>query len=269
MAAAPQPASTLILIRDGVVSPEVLMLERHAKSEFLPDMYVFPGGRVEAADRDLADRTGGISAAEAKAALPMVAAELSQAFFVAAIRETFEESGILLARRRGQADLISGEHAASLLKHRLEIQGGKRSFRLLLESEDLELAGDLLCVHAHWVTPEAVPRRFDTLFFSAVAPEGQIAQHDGFESTDHVWIRPEEALEQAKMNERRIIFPTTCNLQVLCGFATASEVLNASRNRPVVTVLPRVVESDGARKLVIPPEAGYPTHEELIGREPR
>jgi 8-oxo-dGTP pyrophosphatase MutT (NUDIX family) len=261
MIAEPQPAATVILLRDAAPSPEVLMIERHSRSEFLPDMYVFPGGRVEDQDHALADRVIGVDAA---AQLPQFEPGRAPAFFVAAIRETFEESGILLARRGREGAFIDAGEAAALSRHRLEVQSGELSFRTLVEREKLELAADCLSVHAHWITPEPVPRRFDTVFFAAIAPPGQLARHDGVEATDHVWIRPEEALDQLEAAERRIIFPTSQNLRTLCGFGDSAAALVSSRARPVVPVLPRLIERDGRRLLAIPAEAGYPITEELV-----
>ncbi len=229
MAATPLPASTVILLRDGRVSPEVLMLERHAKSEFLPDSYVFPGGRVEDQDHALGDRASRLSAEQAVRALPTVKADLAMGFFIAAIRETFEESGILLARRRGEAELLGEAEATALSRHRLEVQSGDASFRKLVQDEDLDLAADLLAVHAHWITPESVPYRFDTLFFSTLAPKGQRAAHDGVEATHHLWTRPEDALSQSREGKIQIIFPTALNLETLAGFASAVDALESSR----------------------------------------
>ena len=268
MPVAPVPASTVILLRDGSTSPEVLMLERHEKSEFLPHMYVFPGGRVEEADHALSDRVQGLTERGAAALLTTVDPDHAMGFVVAAIRETWEESGILLASRRGSEALVDGEHAAELSRHRLEIQEGSRSFRDLIESEDLILAADRLAVHGHWITPEAVPRRFDTLFFATLAPPGQLAAHDGVESTNHVWTRPEDALEQGRRGKLRIIFPTACTLETLVGFETAEAALAAARERPVVPCLPVITEKDGERRLAIPEEAGYPTSYEVVGRDP-
>ena len=253
----PVPAATVILIRDGARSPEVLLIERHARSEFLPDMYVFPGGRVEKNDAELARHMTGIGGARASELLNGIDPELALAFFAAAIRETFEESGILLARRRGEEALVGPDVAEALAPHRLAVQGGDESFAELIRAAELELAADCLAVHAHWITPVMVPRRFDTIFFSAFAPPGQLAAHDGIESTDHVWIRPEDALSQAAAGERQIIFPTLCNLETLSGFSEAHAALRASVERPVVPVLPELLEREGRRVLVIPPEAGY------------
>jgi 8-oxo-dGTP pyrophosphatase MutT (NUDIX family) len=255
MVAIPQPAATVILLRDGPRSPEVLLIERHARSPFLPAMYVFPGGRVEACDLALVERIGSFSAAVARERLPTVPADLALGYFVAAVRETFEEAGILLARRRGSTDLLG--HDVALQERRLAVQSSPAAFRELIESQDLELDLGGLAVHGHWITPERVERRFDTVFFSALAPQGQLAQHDGVESTAHQWVRPEDALEQALRGERQIIFPTACNLETLCGFADAAAALRASHARPVVPVLPRVVQRDARRVLELPPDSGY------------
>jgi 8-oxo-dGTP pyrophosphatase MutT (NUDIX family) len=231
------PAATVILLRDATPSPEVLMLERHSSSEFLPDMYVFPGGRVEEQDGALAGRLSGVDPEELRVRLPQLERESALAFYVAAIRETFEESGIVLARARGDDALVSPERATELSRHRLEVQ-------------------------------KMVPRRFDTLFFTAVAPKGQLAGHDGVEATDHVWIRPEVALERLAARELRIILPTAANLRTLVGFATAQETLESSRHRAIVPVTPRIAERDGRRVLEIPPEAGYEITREMLQEGP-
>ena len=182
MPAVPVAAATIMLLREVSGAPEVLMLERHAKSEFLPDLYVFPGGRVEPGDHELADRVGGLTSEQAMQRAHSVDPAAALGFFVAAIRETFEEAGVLLARRRGERSLVSGALVDELGAHRLAMQQGAKSLREIVEEYDLELAGDRLCVHGHWITPEIVPHRFDTLFFTAAAPAGQRAAHDGVEA---------------------------------------------------------------------------------------
>lgn len=264
MPADPQPAATVILIRDAGLELEVLLIERHPRSDFLPDFYVFPGGRVEGSDAGLVDRVHGLGAKEAAARIPSVAPEAALSFFVAAIRETFEESGILLARRQGEPALIDAEAALGMARHRIALQAGELDFRSFIEAEDLELAADALSVHAHWITPEAVPRRFDTLFFCAIAPAGQLAVHDGIETTSHLWIRPEVALEQAAKRERQIIFPTASNLRTLCGLNSSEAAMAASRSRPVVPILPSVQLREGKRVLVIREDAGYDVTEEAL-----
>jgi len=258
------PAATIMLLREGPVSPEVLMLERHAKSEFLPDLYVFPGGRVDPGDHELADRVGRLTAAEATRRAESVDPDTALAFFVAAIRETFEEAGVLLARRRGEDALVSGALAAEISAHRLAIQDGSQPLREIVERYDLELAADCLSVHGHWITPEIVPRRFDTLFFAAAAPRDHRATHDGVESSDHVWIRPDEAIAQARAGRRQMIFPTLANLQTLAGFPCVEDALESSRQRKVVPILPSVAVDGDERKLVIAPDSGYPLTEDKL-----
>ena len=264
MSVTPVPAATVILLRDTANGPETLLIERHARSEFLPDMYVFPGGRVEARDQALAGRLAGLEPEAAAALLPSVPAALALGFFVAAIRETVEEAGILLARSRATRAPIGAEQVLAFGAGRLEIQSGRASFVDLIEAQDLELCSDELAVHAHWITPEAAPRRFDTIFFCAVAPAGQRAAHDGVEATAHAWIRPERALEDFRAGRRQMIMPTELNLETLAGFETAAEALEASRRRVVVPVLPRVEQRDGVRRVSIPRDAGYSTHEQRI-----
>lgn len=261
----PVPAATVMLLRDSSAGPEVLLLERHAKSEFLPDAYVFPGGRVDAEDHALAARVAGVSAERASETLRTVPADLALGFFVAAIRETFEESGLLLARRRGETELLDRASAAALAHHRLGVQSGERSFRELVLDEDLVLAADLLAAHAHWITPEDSPRRFDTIFFAAETPPGQVALHDGVELTAHVWVRPEQGLAEYRAGRRQMILPTWANLETLLGFDSAQAALTASRRRRLVPILPVMTERGGKRRIAIPADAGYPTVEELLG----
>jgi 8-oxo-dGTP pyrophosphatase MutT (NUDIX family) len=226
---------------------------------------VFPGGRVEDADHELAERIAGLSRSDASARLATVPKDQALGFFVAAVRETFEESGILLARRRGSRDLLDAASAGALACHRLDVQNGDASFRDLVLGEDLVLAAELLSVHGHWVTPEESPRRFDTIFFAAETPLGQRAVHDGVELTDHVWLRPLQGLADFRAGRRHMIIPTWANLETLSGFASATAILEASRQRTIVPITPILVERDGRRRVEIPENAGYPTTEDLIG----
>jgi 8-oxo-dGTP pyrophosphatase MutT (NUDIX family) len=264
MPVVPVPAATVMLLRDTSAGPEVLLLARHSRSEFLPDAYVFPGGRVDEEDHALAERMSGVTAAQAAAAVPTVPPDQALGFYVAAIRETFEESGILLARRRGARELLAGDEAQALARHRLEVQAGDASFRALVLAEDLELAADSLAAHAHWITPEDSPRRFDTIFFAAETPRGQVALHDGVELTDHVWLRPEAGLAEFRAGQRHMIMPTWANLESLLAFQTAHRALEGSRKRTLVPILPVLRESGGKRRIEIPENAGYPTLEELL-----
>lgn len=258
------PAATVMLVRDAQPSPEVLMLVRNVKSEVFPNLSVFPGGRVDADDRRLAQRLTGVSAETAAAALPDLDPELAMSFFVAAIRETYEESGLVIARRRGESELVSAEVATELEPYRLSVQKHQRPFGELIEKWDLELAGDRLAVHARWVTPEPVKHRFDTLFLTAVAPAGQLAGHDGVEASSAAWLRPEDALRENQEKKRMIIFPTLCNLDTLSGHDSAEGILEASRERQIVKIQPTMKKVDGRNTVNIPEGIGYERTSELF-----
>jgi hypothetical protein len=127
----------------------------------------------------------------------------------------------------------------------------------MVEAEDLEIATELMTPYAHWITPTFVPKRFDTWFFLAEAPEDQIALHDGSESTDSVWIGPQEAIEEAKAGKRTLVHATTKNLELLAEGKTVAGAISAASARKIVTVLPWVEVKDGKKFLHIPEGAGY------------
>ncbi|MFQ5512812.1 MAG: NUDIX hydrolase [Myxococcota bacterium] len=264
MPSPPVPAATLILLQDGPVSPRVLLLQRDARSDLLPDAYVFPGGRVEEDDARLAPELEleerGLSGLTPRALGGLM---------VAAIRETFEEAGLLLVRHRGQTSLLTADDLAALHEDRRALQSGRLRFAELIARKELELAFDTLVPHARWITPEIVPRRFDTFFFAARAPRKQVALHDGVEASSHVWIRPEDALAERERGERAMIFPTACNLESLVGFDDVEEALAASRRRPLSTILPVLELRDGRRCMVIPRDAGYSRTTEPVEALPR
>jgi 8-oxo-dGTP pyrophosphatase MutT (NUDIX family) len=249
-ARAARPASTLLLIRDGLSGLEVFLVERHHQIDFAGGATVFPGGKVEPGDQDpaLRARCAGAGALDDDAL----------AFRVAAIREAFEECGVLLARPRGQQALLPVARLADLLKrYRAEVREHRVSIADLASAEDLELACDLLVPFAHWITPEGMPKRFDTWFFLMAAPPGQFAAHDGTESVDSTWISPRRALEQADAGKRTVIFPTRMNLAKLARSSTTAEAVAAARASRIVTVLPRVERGPGGLVLRIPAEADY------------
>jgi 8-oxo-dGTP pyrophosphatase MutT (NUDIX family) len=246
----PRPASTLLLVRDGASGLEVFVVERHHQIDFAGGATVFPGGKVEPGDQEpgLRARCAGAEG------LP----DSSLAFRVAAIREAFEECGVLLARSRGQRDLISVARLADLLKrYRAEVREHRVSIARLAAAEDLELACDLLVPFAHWITPEGMPKRFDTHFFLVAAPPDQFAAHDGTESVDSTWLSPRRAIADADAGKRTVIFPTRMNLGKLARSANVAAAIEAARHAPVVTVLPRVERGPAGMVLRIPAEAGY------------
>ena len=152
------------------------------------------------------------------------------AYWVAVVRETFEEAGILLARRDGGPDLLAGnaEEEARFAAERAAVNEGTRRFLDLCRDEDLRLSVGDIHYFAHWITPRGAPRRYDTRFFVAAAPPGQIAAHDAGETIAEVWISPHDALARHRAGEIEIIFPTIRNLQVIGRFATSAALLAAA-----------------------------------------
>lgn len=254
-----EPASTVLMVRDGAQGLEVFMVVRHRKIDFAAGALVFPGGKIDPEDSDAA-----LIARCAGAGTIDVA---TMALRVGAIRETFEEAGVLLARRRGEVDLVSGaDFDAISAKYRGDLHGGAIGMAEIAEAEDLELACDLLAPFAHWITPVQVRRRFDTHFFVIPAPIAQTALHDGSESVESVWIRPADAVAEAEAGERSVMFPTRLNLNKLDRGVTVAGVLTNAAAEPVVTVLPQAERLEsGERRMKIPLAAGYGASEFVVG----
>jgi 8-oxo-dGTP pyrophosphatase MutT (NUDIX family) len=246
-----RPASTILLLRDGASAVEVFMMVRHYQIEFASGALVFPGGSVDPGDQDIVgrpelyDNRAGLDAATLQ-------------FRIAAIRETFEESGILLTRPRGAGDLVTASRASEISElHREKLCDGKTSFAQVLIDSGQVLALDLLAHYAHWITPVGQPKRFDTHFFLAKAPPEQVGAHDGRESTDSIWVSAREALEGGESGRFKLPFPTTRNLIKLGKQPDVDAALDDARRSPVITVMPEVTREGDKRRLRIPAEAGY------------
>jgi len=250
--AAARPASTVLLLRDGAAGEiEVFMMVRHYQIEFQSGALVFPGGSVDPGDRDIIANPALYANADGHD-------DVTLNFRIAGIRETFEESGILLARPRGGGELIAASRAAEIeAAHRTDLCEGKASFAQVLADNDLVLALDLMVPYAHWITPVGLPKRFDTWFFLAAAPPDQLGTHDGKESTDSIWLSPRQALEGGASGRFTLPFPTTRNLVRLGKQPDVRAALAESRGRPIVTVMPVVTRNGDTRTLRIPAEAGY------------
>jgi 8-oxo-dGTP pyrophosphatase MutT (NUDIX family) len=250
-----RPASTVAILRDGAQGIEVFMVVRHHEIDFASGAIVFPGGKVDAQDAsdDWADL-----AAEAPPTP-------GRAFLVAAGRETFEEAGLVLARRRGGMELVDAATADQLVEtHRARLLKGEASFADILRGEGLTLALDLMVPFAHWITPEPMPKRFDTHFFLIAAPVSQLGAHDGAESVEGLWITPREALAEAEAGRRTLVFATRMNLAKLARYSTVTDAVAATRAKPVVTVVPRVKRTPDGRWLQIPAEADYGVTEVFV-----
>jgi 8-oxo-dGTP pyrophosphatase MutT (NUDIX family) len=253
----PVPAATLLLVRDGPGGLEVFMVKRHHEIDFMPGAMVFPGGKLDPSDQDPALR--------AHCAGADGLSDEALAMRVGAIREAFEECGVLLARPRGERALVdAGRLAALEARHRAALQEDRTTLAQVVDEERLELACDALVHFAHWITPERVPRRYDTHFFLVAAPPDQVAAHDGSESVGSVWISPAAAIAEEQAGRLTIVFPTLLNLMKLGRSASAAEALAAARAATVVPVLPRIARGADGPVVKIPAEADYGLDEYAI-----
>lgn len=257
---APRPASTILLLRDAAARGvdgksrdeiEVFMMVRHYEIDFNSGALVFPGGSVDKGDKEIIANPSLYSGGEGLD-------EATLSFRIAAIRETFEESGILLARPKGSKDLVDAKRASEIeAANRAALCESKISFLKVLTDNGMLLALDELVPYAHWITPEGMPKRFDTWFFLAAAPPEQLGAHDGKESTDSIWVSPREALEGGESGRFKLPFPTTRNLIKLGKQGNVEAALEDSRGKSVVTVMPVMTKTETGRQLRIPREAGY------------
>jgi len=235
----PRPASTIVLMRDAAAGPELLLMRRNRSAGFVPGAWVFAGGRVDEADAEPA-----LWAAEAPPAEP------APEYWVAAIRELFEETGVLLARSP------DGEYARDASDARLDrwreslLEDGA-TLAAMLNALELRLAADRIVHFAHWITPVAEPRRYDTRFFIGALPPGRIAVADPREMSDSVWLTPGAALDRFAQGRMPMVFPTVRTIETLTDFDTVDAALTALRGRSVAPILPRLVRADGGVTLVV------------------
>ena len=247
-----KPAATILLLRD-TPQFEVLMVKRHHQIDFASGALVFPGGKSHAGDHDpaWAGHVLGWEAYDAE----------QRGLRIAAIREVFEEAGILLARRR-DGDPIGGE--ACPMEVRQAVDAGTTAFLDVVRDLEAQLDLAALTVFARWITPPLTPKRFDTWFYAVGAPADQLAACDGRETVDAEWIAPAEALRLAQAGERKVIFPTRMNLKLLAEANGAADAVTRAAARTLVTVQPQILERDSGRVLALPPDAGYGVVEEPI-----
>jgi 8-oxo-dGTP pyrophosphatase MutT (NUDIX family) len=255
-----------MLVRDaaptsGDAALEVLMVRRNLRSDFVGGAYVFPGGAVDPHDGGTEAEAicAGRTDAEASALLGFARGGL--AYWVAVVRETFEEAGLLLAQREGGPDLLAGDPAeeARFVAERAAVNAGTRRFLDLCREERLRLAVGDIHYFAHWITPRGAPRRYDTRFFVAAAPPGQIAAHDAGETIAEVWITPHDALARHRSGEIEIIFPTIRTLQAIGRFSSSAELLDAAAqaSSSVPVIEPRVVPDGNGMRIVLPGDPAY------------
>ncbi len=249
--ATPRLSATILLLRDAP-DLQVLMVERHYQIDFAAGALVFPGGK--ACDDD--------SSPDWAAFCDGSTTGVQRTAQIAAIREAYEETGLLLARpvdgRGLGAPMVDQAGAARLAPFREGVDRGEISFLDLMRDNGLVLACDALVHFGHWITPEMMPKRFDTHFYMAPTPAGQKAVHDGRETTEAVWVNPASALQKEADGPATIIFPTRMYLLILSEAASAAAALSNFAQREVVTVLPKLdTDDDGKPCLRIPEQAGY------------
>ncbi len=247
-------AATIVLLRDAVAGLEAYLLRRVPTMAFAAGMHVFPGGRVDPADTTAHARWFGTSPQDWTDVLKADAG-LTHALVCAAVRETFEESGVLLAGAGPDdiADVAGPDWEAdrlALIDHRQSLSG-------LLDKHGLGLRADLLRPWAHWITPEAESRRYDTRFFVAALPPGQDTRDVGGEADATMWLTPREALERNSRDELEMLPPTIITLTELGEYATTADVLAAAAERDISPVLPKIEITEDELVFLLPHEEGY------------
>ncbi|MBU0652082.1 MAG: NUDIX hydrolase [Proteobacteria bacterium] len=269
---APRDAATVILLRDRTEGPyEVFLMRRHRNQIFMGGAFVFPGGGLDDADADpeIAACTGGFRAADAKHLLQET--DLPEAtalgLFVAAIRETFEEAGVLLARdaRGSVVDLSAPETAARFSSYRLELHEERLDLAELVRREGLVFAPDLLIPYAHWITPEIESRRFNTRFFLARLPEGQVPVHDRMELTESSWMTPAFALAENEAGRIILMPPTLKTIEELLSFSHSAQLFAAARSQRIRTILPEAFRTADGFGIRLPHDSEYTLN---VGKQP-
>jgi len=258
-----QPAATVMLLRDGDAGVEVFMLRRTLSAAFAGGQFVFPGGKVDGEDHSerLEPVCDGLNDASASERLGLDHGGL--AWLVAAVRECFEEAGVLLARRSDASEAVRfgvDLDTAEMAEAREHVHSGERSLAELCSQHDLRLMVNQIGFTSHWITPVGERRRFDTRFLVAVAPPGQEPLHDGGETIESLWVEPEDALARAAAGELQMFPPTVANLRWLRGFGTAKEAVASALTSPRPDpILPRVRVDDSGRfvGIALPGDADY------------
>lgn len=250
----PRPAATLALLRgrDGTV--EVLLLKRSSAARFIPGAFVFPGGRVDVEDssKEMESFLSEPSPLDAKALLDEdPGLPPAHAFWVAALRETFEEAGILLGGGEEEVRSLPLEDGEGIGGLRRDLHSGNRSFLSILGALGRGLNGGNLRYIGHWMTPTQERYRYDTRFFGAEVPPDCQAFPDGIEMVEAVWLTPEEALQRNKAGILPMVFPTILTLQKLLPFRSPGEALEELGRRPIQRLLPMVEDTGTGVKMVL------------------
>lgn len=222
-----RPAATLAITRDTPEGLQVLLLQRTWDATFMPGFYVFPGGAVDKADCRCVEWVSGGD--DASISHDMGVEADGSHYMIAAIRESFEEAGILLALDE-DGNLLRPDHP--VFDEREAMIAGDQTLGALCHQYNLSLPLDRLAYLSHWVTPPGPPRRYDTRFFVTVWPEGQIPHQDRVETIDHIWLTPQQAMDEHRRGSRLFASPTLRTLRILAGFGSTGELLRHARSQP-------------------------------------
>jgi len=242
----PRPAATVAVLRDGPSGIETFLLKRSGKAGFFPDAHVFPGGRVDLEDADVPVIGGAADRARMRV-------EGAAAFQVAAVRETFEEAGILLAR--GEPDAAA---RAALQRRELIFGQAAATHGWVVEADDL-------AYWAWWITPTAERKRYDTRFFMAAVDGEDQARHCGQETVDSEWIRPADAVAKSDAGAMFLAPPTYITLREIASYATTAEVLAAAPARRTPCVMPILGKTPDGVVTLFPGDALNPSDDPVDG----
>jgi 8-oxo-dGTP pyrophosphatase MutT (NUDIX family) len=256
----PAPSATIVLLRDRPAGGiEIMLIQRHRASKFAAGDHVFPGGKIEIADdpEDAVQWCAGLDGEQATRVLGATdGSRTALAHWTGAIREAFEEVGVLLAvDAAGRPPRVD---PAKLAEYRRACQRDHRTFWDMVRAERLTLTTDRLAYFAHWITPEENPLRFDVRFFAAPMPEGQHAEADEREIIGVRWLSPLEAFEAQSRGEISLRRPTVANLKIFDGPTSVAEALSSLAGRAIPTIRPRVITGpDGTQRALLPGDPGW------------
>lgn len=260
-------AATVLLVRDDETGLDVFMLRRTLNAAFAGGAYVFPGGRVDESDEhdNVSGLCDGLTDEHASGLLQIPNGGLS--YWVAAIRECFEEAGVLLAREASTGEYIRFDEpdvAARFSEYRDQVHEGHLSLHDLCDRENLRLATDLIKYVSHWITPVGERRRFNTRFFLARAPQAQDPLHDDGETIDSLWIKPHEALARFNAGELMMLPPTVENLKFVGRHNTADAALDAATRVGIPPVIQPKIKTNNEGRVVALLMPGDPGYDELV-----
>jgi 8-oxo-dGTP pyrophosphatase MutT (NUDIX family) len=256
--AEPRHAATVVMLRDGTAGPEVYLLRRSASMAFAAGAFVFPGGSMDPRDMDLGDDAW-VGRSPAEWAKDLSSDEqTARALVCAAVRETFEESGVLLAGP--DADTVVADTSGDEWESdRLALIDRSLSLVEMMQRRGLVVRADLLRPWAHWLTPEIETRRFDTRFFVAALPEGQRTRDVGGEADRVAWMRPANAVAGSERGEMTLMPPTIAALRELSDHDSVASILDAGEARTVSRILPKLIFGDNDQlRFLLPHEPDYP-----------